>query len=246
MVSSARPYTTPEWKAKRMEIIRRDGCRCVNCQRSAESGAKLQVHHLRYLADQPVWASPAADLVTLCRLCHARVHGKLMPQFGWVCTGYEDLGGLCGECSKCETAIRHVYYVEHPVWPPLAVGEECCDHLIEPEDLTVDLDWDEPSPRGSYGKRLRAFLAKPEWRPASGKVVLRPNGVRIEVVPTDSGTRVRTDGEAREDCGTHHLPNLGEAKIFVFDFLEQIKRRRAMEREYYRRLEADRERQRRI
>ena len=61
----------PEWAARRLDILKRDGFKCVKC------GAKkkmLHVHHLRYLDGKMPWESPDDDLVTLCNNCHAVEH----------------------------------------------------------------------------------------------------------------------------------------------------------------------------
>jgi HNH endonuclease len=58
------------WAWRRGRTLRQDGYRCRRC--GTRKG--LQVHHLSYkhLGDEP-----DEDLVTLCRECHARFHGKL-------------------------------------------------------------------------------------------------------------------------------------------------------------------------
>lgn len=65
---------TPEWAAKREEIMRRDWYMCTRCM----STKQLQVHHKRYQPGKMAWEYEgwfALDLVTLCRKCHCAEHG---------------------------------------------------------------------------------------------------------------------------------------------------------------------------
>lgn len=69
---------TPVWRARRLEILDRDGHRCTSCN----SVDKLQVHHIKY----DVWRMPHEvddfNLITLCKPCHAKEHeGKKISEF---------------------------------------------------------------------------------------------------------------------------------------------------------------------
>jgi len=61
---------TEEWKAKRLEILERDGHKCTECG-STES---LQVHHLYYRKTKLAWEYPNKALATLCKDCHEDEH----------------------------------------------------------------------------------------------------------------------------------------------------------------------------
>lgn len=66
---------TPQWGAKREEILLRDGHRCKNCQ----STKGLQVHHRQYhmIKTQEFvkpWEYSNRYLVTLCETCHMAGH----------------------------------------------------------------------------------------------------------------------------------------------------------------------------
>lgn len=69
---------TPQWAAKRKEILHRDGHRCRNCQ----SPQGLQVHHRQYhqMGASGVfffpWNYPNKYLITLCHACHKAGHEK--------------------------------------------------------------------------------------------------------------------------------------------------------------------------
>jgi hypothetical protein len=58
---------SPEWQAKRALVLKRDGFICQECFSRPAS----QVHHLSYkhLGDEPL-----DDLLSLCRICHQRIH----------------------------------------------------------------------------------------------------------------------------------------------------------------------------
>ena len=61
----------PRWKAKREEILERDGFACRVCF----STKKLNVHHISY-ADY-LWEVPNESLITLCHSCHRKEHGEV-------------------------------------------------------------------------------------------------------------------------------------------------------------------------
>lgn len=66
----------PQWKAKRVEILRRDGNACVNCKASKN----LQVHHRQYHFSTTLnafvnpWQYTNNLLITLCKRCHDKGH----------------------------------------------------------------------------------------------------------------------------------------------------------------------------
>jgi hypothetical protein len=60
---------SPEWKQKRQLVISRDQHRCTQCARNQI----LQVHHETYFTlGHERWI----DLTTLCKVCHAKEHGR--------------------------------------------------------------------------------------------------------------------------------------------------------------------------
>ncbi|QJB42051.1 hypothetical protein HF324_31085 [Chitinophaga oryzae] len=68
----------PDWKARRKEVLQRDGYRCVHCR----SDRDLQVHHRQYhfIAEKQrfrlPWDYPGHLLITLCESCHSKGHYK--------------------------------------------------------------------------------------------------------------------------------------------------------------------------
>jgi len=59
---------TPQWKARRMEVLELQRYRCADCG----SRARLQVHHCRGYAN--VGDELPSDLVGVCEKCHRRRH----------------------------------------------------------------------------------------------------------------------------------------------------------------------------
>lgn len=57
----------PRWQKKRLEILERDGWKCLECGNTTET---LHVHHLFYEPNEPPWATPDYGLRTLCESCH--------------------------------------------------------------------------------------------------------------------------------------------------------------------------------
>lgn len=56
----------PKWQKRRLEILSRDGFKCVRCDCTER---ELHVHHKKYSGDP--WEATDDDLETLCNCCHA-------------------------------------------------------------------------------------------------------------------------------------------------------------------------------
>lgn len=70
---------TPEWNARRIQILKRDNYQCKNCKRKQfENGlyTQLNVHHVRYFKSLLPWEYNDNDLETLCKSCHKQKHNK--------------------------------------------------------------------------------------------------------------------------------------------------------------------------
>jgi hypothetical protein len=59
-----------EWRNKRLEVIKYDGKKCLNCKTKQDKKV-LQVHHMTYLN---VGKEDLTELITLCTDCHNLVH----------------------------------------------------------------------------------------------------------------------------------------------------------------------------
>lgn len=61
---------TPEWKEKRLKILKRDNFKCLVCKSTKE----FNVHHRIYIGNRPPWKYHNSCLATLCRKCHESIH----------------------------------------------------------------------------------------------------------------------------------------------------------------------------
>lgn len=59
--------TDPRWQMKRLEILRRDDCKCVKCGKTENN---MQVDHVRYIPGRKPWEYPDELLQTLCNFHH--------------------------------------------------------------------------------------------------------------------------------------------------------------------------------
>lgn len=61
---------TPEWKEKRLLILKRDKYCCRKCGTSKN----LQVHHELYERGKMAWQIENKYLITVCKPCHDEIH----------------------------------------------------------------------------------------------------------------------------------------------------------------------------
>lgn len=68
---------SPEWYARRLAVLKRDGnrCRASSAGRTCNANAS-QVHHLTY---ERVGREPLDDLVAVCDECHEKLHARVAP-----------------------------------------------------------------------------------------------------------------------------------------------------------------------
>lgn len=69
----------PRWQKRRLEIMERDGFRCLRC---GDERTTLNVHHLFYEKDVMAWEYPEWSLITLCEPHHAEEE-KFKTQADW-------------------------------------------------------------------------------------------------------------------------------------------------------------------
>ena len=69
---------SPKWQKKRLEIMEIDCFRCLLC---ADDSNQLHVHHIYYEYEKVPWDYDADLLVTLCDVCHDKIHDNILGKF---------------------------------------------------------------------------------------------------------------------------------------------------------------------
>ena len=70
----------PRWKAKRLEVLERDGHKCTKCS----STDNLHVLHTSYIQGRNAWEYELSYLTTLCRACHKEEHPPVGTEASYV------------------------------------------------------------------------------------------------------------------------------------------------------------------
>ncbi len=201
-------YADKKWAAFREQVIVLDGGQCVSCGRSRTDGIVLQVHHKKYVKGRKPWEYDSADCETLCRGCHAREHGEIMPDTGWEYVGEDDLGDLLGNCELCDTSIRYIHYVQHEHWEQMGVGTDCCDSLTGTKDAT--------EARRRMG-RFRRFMSSERWYPDVRGQSTSYKGFKVVVVMEGNACTLQINGIK----GHRQHENLAAAQRYLFDFIDE-------------------------
>lgn len=63
---------SPEWRALRKQVLKRDSYRCVDC---SDCDIPLQVHHIHYDGVE-LMTFTTEQCVSVCHSCHAIRHGR--------------------------------------------------------------------------------------------------------------------------------------------------------------------------
>ncbi len=69
-------YNTPEWKRKRVVILKRDNYQCRECKRYGKVVQADTVHHAIPLQERPDLRLDSRNLISLCEGCHEKMHNK--------------------------------------------------------------------------------------------------------------------------------------------------------------------------
>ena len=72
-VASDSFLTSYEWRRVRMQVLKRDGARCVCCGASPKDGVRMHVDHIKPRRIFPNLALDLNNLQVLCEVCN---HGK--------------------------------------------------------------------------------------------------------------------------------------------------------------------------
>jgi hypothetical protein len=207
-----RLYHAEDWYMFREKILELDGYSCRRCHRGSGNGVILQVHHLEYQPGCLPWDYPPSACETVCKGCHAEIHGKIRPSVGWELLGREDSGDLCENCENCGTDIRYVFHIWHPAWEALAVGEFCCDHLTGTEIASNFIE-----SQRRFQSRLMRFLESPRWKTGLRIVAIQQTGIEVEIREfAPSNYRIHMNGHP----GKRTFTDLDAAKRLVFNLIE--------------------------
>jgi hypothetical protein len=201
-------YKESQWKVFRQSVIELDGYKCRQCGRG-QNEVTLQVHHKDYKSGFKAWEYPTSELITLCKGCHAQMHGIIQPKFGWEYIGDEDLGDLIGTCenSGCNSAIRYSFTVYHPQWGTLEVGTFCCDSLT---DSQVASNLKESRLR--FESRKQRFLNSKRWATDGQNYRMKQGLFDIEIFENEDQFSLRINGKASKI--KHATVTTAKSKVF--------------------------------
>ncbi len=203
-------YHATEWKVFREQIIELDGHRCRDCDRS-DKEVVLQIHHFKYIKGRKPWEYALKDCKTVCRGCHAQIHGIIKPQIGWEFIGKEDLGDLIGTCDNCGNSIRHSFLIQHENWGALEVGTNCCDKLTDTTYASSLIE-----SQTSYNSRKKRFLNSKRWKFEKGIHLINHGNFEVKIKEKDSIFLIKIYiKESKKE-----YKSIFEAKSKVFEVIE--------------------------
>lgn len=208
-------YRHAKWHHFREQVIELDNGRCIRCLRNRADGAVLQVHHKKYIKGHLPWQYEYSDCETLCKGCHAKEHGIILPTSGWELVGIDDLGDLVGSCEYCDTDLRYIHLVTHPKWPAMEIGTDCCDKLTGTDEAS--------QAHHEYlrvtGMRKR-FLDSKRWSNlVPGEWRIKQKGINVCVIAHNSKFSISMN----DHSGKSEFDSLFAAQVHVFDTIHSGK-----------------------
>ena len=205
-------YRQKKWKAYCSQQIKLHGNRCCHCLRLG-SEVVLQVHHRDYVTGRMPWEYPFEECEVLCKGCHAKEHSIIMPSKDWELIGQDDLGGLDGECDKCEKQLRYAHMISHEKWGVMIVRKICCDHLTE-STIGSELHKDFLN----YLTRRKKFVDPKNWAILEGERISgMRNEISIEISKNSDGKFLLC---LNEKIGKKTHDSVLDAQIWLFDYIE--------------------------
>lgn len=69
-------YKRPQWKRKRVRILKRDDYLCRECKRYGKTTEATTVHHINPLEQYPELALVSINLISFCTKCHDKMHDR--------------------------------------------------------------------------------------------------------------------------------------------------------------------------
>lgn len=203
-------YSHKLWKEFSKSVIELDDFKCNYCGKTI-SEAVLQVHHKIYRQGLNPWEYPLSDCETVCKGCHASIHGKIKPKFGWEYFGDEDLGDLIGTCELCGASIRYVFTIHHENWGTMEVGTVCCDNLT---DSTIASNKMESNTK--YVGRRRRFLNSVRWEMNNCVHKIKQGNFEVEIICKDTSFYIKIHGKE----SNKKYDSISDAKTKAFDVIE--------------------------
>lgn len=67
-------YNSRKWRQKAKRILHRDGYLCQECKKYGRATEATTVHHIKHADEYPELAWDSANLISLCRGCHNKMH----------------------------------------------------------------------------------------------------------------------------------------------------------------------------
>ena len=206
-------YNNFNWKEFSKGVIEFDGNKCTHCGKSGNE-AILQVHHKKYIKGYKLWEYATQDCETVCKGCHASIHGIIKPKFGWAYLGDEDLGGLTGTCENCGASIRYVFTIYHENWGTLEVGTICCDNLTDSDIASNFME-----SKKKYEGRKERFLKSIRWIEKDGIHFIKQNGFKISIFKNKEIYNIKIHNH----LGNGKYESINSAKSIIFDIIENGK-----------------------
>lgn len=69
-------YKSTKWKAKRINILKRDDYLCRECIRYGKTTGATTVHHVKPLETHEELRLDNTNLISLCSKCHDKMHDR--------------------------------------------------------------------------------------------------------------------------------------------------------------------------
>jgi len=203
-------YINTNWKDFSKGVIDLDGNKCTHCGKSGNETI-LQVHHKKYIKGCKPWEYATKDCETVCKGCHASIHGIIKPKFGWEYCGDSDLGDLTGTCENCGASIRYVFTIHHENWGTIDVGTICCDNLT---DSTIASNLMESN--NKYVGRRNRFLNSIRWKQIDGINKIKQGCFEINIFEENDCFYLKIHNLQSKT----KYENMEQAKIKAFDVIE--------------------------
>lgn len=209
MTEQQKLYRRREWYAFRERCLKRAGYCCAHCNRGQQV-VTLQVHHPHYGEDLAPWEYEEEFCEVLCKGCHAREHGIIKPDSGWILLHSDwETGEPSGDtrCEHCNSPMRWHNDLWHPDWGSITVGYDCAEKLGNPEVGVL---------KGQYARK-ETFTRSPRWRTTSRGWRYKQDGRDVFIFNKATHYTLRIDNK----WGKLQYPTVLAAKEKAFEVLMQ-------------------------